>query len=342
MVPSEPPLRPEYEAAGVTVHIVAMARLSTSHGPRAWLAYLLGWPVAVARLTRLVRSLGVDVVHSNSLHSLYGWAVAILTRRPHVWHAREIVVQSSAALRLERGLARRSTRVVAVSRAVAAQLDARNVVVIHDVPDPAEFSPTLAGTFRSAEGIPDDAPVVGAAGRIDTWKGFDVVLDAFALVYEQLPAAHLVLAGGVVAGKEQYAADLAVRTRAQPGAHWLGPRTDLPDVLADLDVCVMASTEPEPYGLVAVEALASGVPVVMTDRGGPLDIAADATPGAARLVAPGDAAQLAAAIVATVADHGPTTSATRRARTALTPVEPPAFAELFATVVAHRAGGPVR
>ena len=40
---------------------------------------------------------------------------------------------------------------------------------------------SLAGRFRSRVGIPDDAPLVGSVGRIDTWKGVDVVLDAVRL-----------------------------------------------------------------------------------------------------------------------------------------------------------------
>src|ERR1700751_1759683 len=47
VVPSEPPLRPELDAAGVRVHVVPMARISTSHSPTDWLRYAFGWPVAV-------------------------------------------------------------------------------------------------------------------------------------------------------------------------------------------------------------------------------------------------------------------------------------------------------
>ncbi|MFM8303353.1 MAG: glycosyltransferase, partial [Actinomycetota bacterium] len=74
VVPSEPPLRAEIEACGAAVHVVPMARISTSHGLVDWARYAAGWPAAVARIVRLVRSLSVDVVHTNSLHSWYGWA----------------------------------------------------------------------------------------------------------------------------------------------------------------------------------------------------------------------------------------------------------------------------
>ena len=80
-VPAEPPLRAEFEAAGVVVHVVPMARISRSHGVPEWIAYAAGWPIAVARLARLVRAYEIDVVQSNSLHSWYGWAVAAITGR---------------------------------------------------------------------------------------------------------------------------------------------------------------------------------------------------------------------------------------------------------------------
>jgi len=330
VVPAEPPLRAEYEATGAAVHIVPMTRISQSHGAAQWLTYACAWPIVVARLVRLIRVLDIDVVHSNSLHSWYGWAAAALTRTPHVWHAREIVVQSDRALTVERFLTKHfATRVVCMSTAIADQLPGASTIVIAETADPDEFSPTRAGHFRADAGIPDDAPLVGGAGRIDTWKGFDVLLDAFALVRESVPEAHLVIAGGPVAGKAWLAEQLAARAATLPGAHWLGPRTDIPEVLADLDCFVLPSTEPEPYGLVAVEALASGVPVVLTDGGGPREIAAAATPGAATLVPPADATALAEAIARRLQTLGRTSTEWRRARAVLRNPEPERFAEVF-------------
>ncbi|MFO7590252.1 MAG: glycosyltransferase family 4 protein [Acidimicrobiia bacterium] len=335
-VPQEPPLRAELEAAGATVHAVPMRRISTSHALGAWARYALAWPVSVVRLVRLARRLDVDLVHTNSLHSWYGWAVAALIRRPHAWHAREIVVQSAAALRLERRLARRATVVIAVSHAVAAQLDAENVVVVHESVDPAVFTPTRAGRFRGQLGIPDDAPLVAAAGRIDTWKGIDVLLDAWPAVVTAVGDARLVVAGGIVQGKEAFAAELGRRAAGLPGVHWTGPRDDIADLLADSDAVAVPSTEPEPYGLVAVEALASGAPVVASDAGGIREIVDAADPGAGTLVAPSDAPALAAALVTVLQAARPTSTARRSSRPSLrTPGADPTPSILHEAVAAR-------
>jgi glycosyltransferase involved in cell wall biosynthesis len=331
-LPAPSPMADGFAAAGATLHTVPMRRISTSHDIGAWLAYVLLWPVAIARLVRLIRRLDVDVVHTNSLHSWYGWAAAVLTRRPHVWHAREIVVQSGAALRVERALTKRfATRVICMSQAIADQLDPANVEVIYEYADPDEFSPGRAGRFRDGAGIPDDAPLVGAHGRIDTWKGFDVLLDAFAVAHAARPDLHLVVAGGPVLGKEAFAAALEARAKAMPNVHWLGPRDDVPELLADLDLWVLPTTAPEPYGLVVVEALASGVPVVVTEGGGPPEILARAAPGAGRLVRPGDADALARAMTDVTP---PTTSTAQRAgRATLQRPTPADFASIFEAVV---------
>jgi glycosyltransferase involved in cell wall biosynthesis len=331
-LPGESPLADEFAEAGATLHVVPMQRLSTSHGASEWAGYAVGWPVAVARLTALARRLGVDVVHSNSLHSWYGWAAAKALGRPHVVHAREIVVQSGAALRVERYLCRHfATRVIAVSYAVAAQLDPANVVVLDEYLDPDEFSPARAGAFRGRAGIPDDVPLLGAVARLDPLKGLDVLLDAYARARTHRPELQLVVVGSPVLGQDAYAAELRVRISATPGARLLEGRDDIPDVMADIDVLALPSVEPESYGLVLVEALASGTPVVTTDHGGAPEIVARATPGAGRVVSPGDAEALATAVLELLPPQ--TSPERRRARLPAFAPPPPRFAELFREVV---------
>ena len=114
---------------------------------------------------------------------------------------------------------------------------------------------------------------------------------------------------------------------------WLGPLSgpDAGDLIADLDCLVLASTTPEPWGLVLVEALACGVPVVATNAGGPLEILSGLPrPGAGRLVPPSDPAALAVAIAELV--PAATSTELRRGRRACATAWPPPYPELFAAV----------
>jgi len=338
VVPNEPAMRRELEDAGATIHVLPMRRVTASGDLWYWLAYGLTWPVVVARLVVLIGRTRIDVVHTNSLHSWFGWAAAAITRRPHVWTAREIVVQSKAAAILERFLTRHfATVVVSMSGAVAARLDPKDGRVFLDHVDASRFRPERAGSFRGRLGISDDAVLVGAAGRIDTWKGFGVLLDAWSIVVERspMPQLHLAVCGPAVAGKEWYERELRRRAERLPNVHWLGPCGDMPDFYADLDVFVLPSTEPEPFGLVMIEALASGVPVLATDHGGPPEVI-EGFAERGRLVAPGDANALASAIEEMI-DPGknpsvPSDTARRRARPALYSSPPPPWGSLFLEV----------
>jgi glycosyltransferase involved in cell wall biosynthesis len=124
-----------------------------------------------------------------------------------------------------------------------------------------------------------------------------------------------------------YGTALQARLAATPAATFVDARADIAAVIADLDVLVLASTEPESYGLVLVEALASGVPVVATNIGGPPEIVARVAADAGRAVPPGDIAAIAAAVNALL----PTASSTerRQARPVLLQLLPPDYASVF-------------
>ncbi len=344
-LPGASPLDADYIAAGATLHHIGMRRITRSGGVAWWLGYAAMWPIAVLRLAMLARRVRADIVHTNSLHSWYGWAASLLCNRPHVWHAREIVFQSGLALRAERALIGSfATLVPAISAAVASQLPQAPTRLIYDDIDRDRFAPSNAGRFRTAVGVGDGEPLAGVVCRIDTWKGVELALDAFDVVRTRLPAARLVIVGAAVAGKEAYAAALAARASTMPGVMWLGERSDVPDVVADLDVLVAAATEPEPWGLSIAEALASGCPVIISDHGGaPEILAMAAITGATRgngaaaagvAVAPGELGALIEAMTAALRSGRIAGSADlRAARRPLTDPHPPAWRDLYDEVL---------
>lgn len=307
-LPSQGPLVARLEQAGARVIVVPrMKKLTSRKGKAGLAAFAANFPLAVAALASLIRRERVDIVHTNTIHNLYGWAAARMTGRSHVWHVREIVWQNAPLRRLERALALQfSARVIVTSDAVGRLFARDGVLPSHVVKIPngvetARFAPGHSDVVRRDFGIPPGVPLVGAAARMDVWKGLEDFIDAAARVHRARPDVRFILAGGPIEGLEPYETALRARARASGldgvlhFAGWrYGPDT-MPAFYQALDMFVLPSREAEPFGLVVLEAMASGRPVIATAHGGPLEIVADGETGL--LIEPRNPDALANAIV---------------------------------------------
>lgn len=154
--------------------------------------------------------------------------------------------------------------------------------------------PDAPAVDRSALGVPGDAFLIMALGRLDYSKGFDVLIDAMA----RLPGrVHL-----RIAGKGPVEDDLIARVKAaglEGRIGFLGWRTDQAALLKAADLCVFPSRE-EPLGNVTLEAWSVGTPVVATRCEGQAWLIDDGRDGL--LAEPGDVGGLAAAIARVVGD----------------------------------------
>lgn len=260
---------------------IPMLGLSGETGvARAWaLARLpIRWLVAAVR----IRGTDDAPVVCNSLFALPAVRLATAgTRRKATW-----LVHDTMSSRKQRVVARLGRRgvagAVAVSGAAARPVEQAGfpvVVAPHGVPIPDEVV-TPPATRR-----------IGILASVTEWKGHRVLFEAVAA----LPDVHLDVAGVPFPGDEEFLA--ALRRRAdlpdlRGRVSFLG-RVDPARVFATWDVMVSASISPEAGPLVALEAMAHGVPVVGTDHGGTAGYLAD---GAGILVPPGDAVALASAV----------------------------------------------
>lgn len=138
-----------------------------------------------------------------------------------------------------------------------------------------------------------EAPLrVLALGRLVAKKGFDVLLDALALLAAREPAPVVEL---VIAGDGPLRAALETRAQALPrsvSVRFAGWIDEVGPLFARADLFVLPSRD-EPFGIVVLEAMAAGVPIVATRTAGPLEVLDADT---AALVPIGDAAALADAI----------------------------------------------
>lgn len=219
-----------------------------------------------------------DVVYSNMAKAHVFAALA--ARRagvPAVWHQAGVPDPPHWLDRLASALP--AARVMAVSEAgAAAQRRIRpgaEVTLVHPGIDLEPYEDLDRRRSRLELGLDPEGVYVGIVGRLQEWKGQQEFLRAAASVLRVKPETRFVVVGGALLGwegdypqrLEQLADDLGIRDRVL----FTGHRTDVPKWFSSMDVAVNAS-DPEPFGLVVVEAMAAGVPVVAIDAGGPADV----------------------------------------------------------------------
>lgn len=262
---------------------------------------------AFRNLMRLLRNQQVELIHAQLQDAtIMAAAAGFLTRIPVV-ATRHLVDDDTSTQRrklrnrLERFVARNMlARLIAVSEAVRIQYLAD-----------ASLSPQICRTiyngielqnyFETADksvqcrktGLPEDAPLIVMVGVIRPGKGQKTAIEAMNLI----PGAHLLLVGDgdphLLTILKQKAADQLQRI------HFLGERTDIPDILAASHILILPS-ESEALPTVLIEAGAAALPSVASDVGGCREIIEHGKTGF--LIPPADPVALAEAVNALLGD----------------------------------------
>jgi glycosyltransferase involved in cell wall biosynthesis len=269
---------------------------------------------ALARLYRLMREQRPHIVHTHTAKAGFlGRVAARLARVPvivhtyhgHVLHGYYSNTKTQLLRRMERGLARITDRLVAVSEQVKRDLvryriagaDRIEVVPLGLDLQPFLESAHLRGEFRRERELTSTTPLIGIVGRIFPIKNHRLFLDAAAGVVAAEPGARFVVVGDgtLREAMEQHAHKLGIRYRVI----FTGWRRDLAQIYADLDVLVVSSDN-EGTPVSAIEAMAAARPVVATRVGGLPDLIVDGKTG--RLVPPRDPAALRDAVLELLRD----------------------------------------
>ncbi len=216
----------------------------------------------------------------------------IIAPRPDTMHgARPLLAR--AAWRYVAALGRRVDAVLAASDATARDLEAAGVPRVHRVSlgvDLDHFHPRRRGSrdaTRREAGLPE-GPVVMFAGRLAREKDLDLVLAGWPRVHSATGATLALVGDGP--SRRRMLRD------AGPGVAWIPYQRDrerLANLIASADCC-LAPGPAETFGLAALEALASGVPVISANLGGVPDLVRAS--GAGKVVPMEDAEALARAI----------------------------------------------
>jgi glycosyltransferase involved in cell wall biosynthesis len=266
--------------------------------------------VTLVKLYRLMRRERPHVVHTHTAKAgfvgriaarLAGVPVVLHTFHGHVFHGYFSPAKTRLYILIERFGALLSSRIITISPRLREEIAHYGVTRserIEIIPlgfelDAFASQPRGSGDFRRSLGIPMDAKLIGAVGRLVPIKNVQLLLEAAALARQNDPIIRVVLIGdGELRDELEAQADALGLGQAVVFAGW---RRDLTRVYADLDAVVISShNEGTPASL--IEAMATGCPVIATRVGGVPDLVVDGETG--RLVPPGDREALAAALLA--------------------------------------------
>jgi glycosyltransferase involved in cell wall biosynthesis len=252
-------------------------------------------PVLAANVVRAVRAEGPDLLHTHMVHAdVYGSLAAHILRTPFVSTRHNDDRYLLGPFRyVDRAFMHGVRRIVAISDAVRdfhirAGLAAEKLVTIHYGLDDAPTAPS--DVTPVAVGIPADAPLVLAIGRLIEQKDHATLLEAFARVHRTHPSARLAILGW---GPLEVATKERVHRLGLDDSVFVLGRVEPRDWLARADVFAHTSRW-EGFGIVLLEAMLSSLPVVATRVSAIPEIVVDGETGL--LAAPGDATAVADAL----------------------------------------------
>lgn len=284
---------PQITALGIQVYTFNMRRGTVPN------------PIILFHLARLLKKLGSDIVHTWMYHSdLIGGIAARLAGNSNVvWSLRHSDLSKAnnklSTLTVVKLCSLLSSQIP--KRIISCSAKAKDIHVavgycehkLHVIPNGFEldrFVPdsTARTSVRKELGLPTKVPLVGLIARFHSQKNQIGFIEAAERVALQHPDVHFILAGKDVDYENTILKSLIHKKGLQKNIHLMGSRDDIPRLMAALDV-LASTSHGEAFPNVLGEAMACGVPCVVTDVGDSADIVGNT----GRVVEAGDMAGMA-------------------------------------------------
>lgn len=250
---------------------------------------------------RFIVKNNIDLIHlNNSANIGVEWLLASkILRKKCITHQRGFMRFSQMAM-----ISRQFDKIICVSCAVRRSLPIKDlgekVLTLYDGTDLNEFCGRIKKDVtgvRNEFGVSASTPLIGMIGNFREWKGQRVVVKAIAIVKDKYPDLMCLLIGDIAttnAEDVKYFQEIKQEINIKhldKNIFITGYRDDVPDLMNACDVILHSSIEPEPFGMVVIEAMLLRKPVIATDHGGPKEIIDNGVSG--YLIPPGDAIILA-------------------------------------------------
>jgi glycosyltransferase involved in cell wall biosynthesis len=286
------PMVAEVQSFGLEAYVVPAGRLRQAHR----------FISTVYQISTIAKQCKLDVLLGWMAKAhLYGSFAAKLSGIPALWYQHGVPSGTS----WEDNIATRlpAQGIFACSKtAIEAQnklLPIRPNRIVYPCVDLEKFDALTLETpdqLKAKLNLPAHCRVIGIVGRLQRWKGMHVVIEAMPQILQQHSDVHCVIVGGEHSLEADYLPAVEAQIQTLGVAKQVtitGFQTNIPEWMQAIDIMVHASDN-EPFGLVIIEAMALGKPLVASASGGPTEIV---TPEVDGLLTPfGDSQALANAI----------------------------------------------
>lgn len=242
--------------------------------------------IAVFKLCRIVSKEKVGVIYTNTIVKFSGAITAFITKKPHLWHIREIIpgnpnLRSVLTLKMLFKLISRTSRtIIANSNATTAQFQGINsdekIIVIYNASETNEVKDS--NVFPDIGGVKLTDWLVVVIGQFIEIKAQDDAIRAVKIAKDEIPNIKLLLIGGGEGDFKSYLKDLVSELDISDSVIFTGYRNDVPQILPQCKI-LLAPYINEAFGRVVIEAMVAGVPVIGANAGGLKEIIQEGTTG---------------------------------------------------------------
>ncbi|MBK1988958.1 glycosyltransferase family 4 protein [Sphaerospermopsis aphanizomenoides BCCUSP55] len=245
-----------------------------------------------------------NIIHTNGIKANLITSLAGIKNIPVIWHIQDFYGARPLVAKLLKWSRKKATIAIAISQSVAEDvkktLPGLPVEVIYSAINIHYFSPPNSPAINSLANCPIKVGLVATFAR---WKGHDIFLEAASEIiktYPEINVGFCIVGGAIYKTRgsqfsEQELKEKATHLNIADKVDFLGFQEDIAAIYRSLDIVVHASTQPEPFGLAIVEAMACGKPVIVSQAGGAAELFTHNYDAVG--VPPGEPKALAAAIV---------------------------------------------
>jgi glycosyltransferase involved in cell wall biosynthesis len=288
ILPFEGPLKVEFEKNNIKVIISPVLKLYRKmFTPSNLIKFFKEYREGIKALDKLHKEYNFRLVYSHTLAALIGISFAKKNKIKHLWHVQEIIARPKIFnLSFKKILGIKSNhKIIYDSKETMNFWIKGNQTLTNksdfiwnglDVNEKSITSNEAIENLRKEFfEVKNDSMVIGLIGRINSWKGQQLLLKSFSIIADKHPEAKLVFIGSAPPNQEFFETDLINKIKffnLEDKVKIIPFQNNIWQFWDSIDIAVVPSTEPEPFGMVAIEAMMAKKPVIAANHGGLTEI----------------------------------------------------------------------